>query len=81
MCWQAFVPSMSSSSPRAGRSRDRRLGRVERCVFLGSITRVVLRMDEGHLTVELQGRRDDLVPGAEIAVRIPADALLKLDDA
>jgi ABC-type Fe3+/spermidine/putrescine transport system ATPase subunit len=55
-------------------------GIVERCVFLGSITRVTLRVDGQPITVELQGRRDDLAPGTKLAVRLPQDALLTLDD-
>ncbi|CAG0975902.1 sulfate transport system ATP-binding protein [Burkholderiales bacterium] len=59
---------------------ERRTGRVSRSVFLGSITRVTLSVDGQDLTLEVQGRRDDLAPGAEIAVRIPARALVRLDD-
>ena len=65
-----------------GEAHERRSGRVERCVFLGSITRVVVDLGEGRrLTVEVQGRRDDLAPGTEVAVRLPARAILRLDDA
>ena len=65
-----------------GEAQERRSGRVERCVFLGSITRVVVALGEGRkLTVEVQGRRDDLAPGTEVAVRLPARAILRLDDA
>jgi ABC-type Fe3+/spermidine/putrescine transport system ATPase subunit len=60
---------------------DHRRGRVERSVFLGSTTRVALRIGDESLTLELQGRRDDLLPGAEVTIRIPAGALLRLDDA
>src|SRR5258705_945578 len=59
---------------------DSLIGAVERCVFLGSITRVTLRVDGQPITVELQGRRDDLAPGTKLAVRLPQDALLPLDD-
>ena len=59
---------------------DCRIGRVERSVFLGSITRVTLRVDGQPLTLELQGRRDDLSPQSEVAVRIPDGALMRLDD-
>ena len=37
-------------------------------------------VDGQSLTVELQGRRDDLSPQSEIAVRIPDGALMRLDD-
>ena len=60
-------------------AREGRRARVERSVFLGSFTRVAVRIDGEPLTLELSGRRDDLVPGAEVTVRIPASALLKLD--
>ena len=61
-------------------------GSVERCIFLGSITRVTLRLDDERdrdaqrVTIELQGRRDDLVPGTRLAVRLPPGALLPLAD-
>jgi hypothetical protein len=57
-----------------------RVGRVSRCVFLGSITRVTLVIDGQDLLVELSGRRDDLAPGVEVAVRLPAHALVRLDE-
>ena len=60
---------------------EHRVGRVSRCVFLGSLTRITLALDGQHLTVEVQGRRDDLAPGVEVAVRLPARALMRLDDA
>ncbi|MCC6378295.1 MAG: ATP-binding cassette domain-containing protein [Burkholderiales bacterium] len=60
-------------------SAEHRRARVERSVFLGSFTRVAVRIDGEPLTLELSGRRDDLVPGDEVTVRIPASALLKLD--
>jgi ABC-type Fe3+/spermidine/putrescine transport system ATPase subunit len=66
---------------------DCRAGRVERCVFLGSITRVTVRLDGNGdsgaagaqpVMLELAGRRDDLAPGMTLAIRIPAHALLRL---
>ena len=54
-------------------------GVVERCVFLGSITRVTLRVEGQPITIELQGRRDDLSPGTPLAIRLPPGALLRLD--
>jgi hypothetical protein len=57
------------------------LGEVDRCVFLGGTTRLTLRLDGQRVTLDLRGRRDDLVPGAAVAIRIPPHALLRLDDA
>jgi len=57
------------------------IGGVERCVFLGSITRVTLDVEGQRVTIELKGRRDDLAPGTQLAIRLPPDALLSLDDA
>jgi iron(III) transport system ATP-binding protein len=54
---------------------------IEKCVFLGSCTRVTLRIAEDRMLVELRGKRPDLVPGARVAVRIPHDALHRLDEA
>ncbi|MEO8133154.1 MAG: ATP-binding cassette domain-containing protein, partial [Betaproteobacteria bacterium] len=59
---------------------DSRTGIVERCVFLGSITRVTIAFDGQRVTIELQGRRDELVAGMELAIRMPPGALLTLDD-
>jgi len=64
----------------AGPQSDCRIGCVDRCVFLGSITRVVLTVDGQSVTLELQGRRDDLAPGTQIAIRLPERALMRLDD-
>jgi hypothetical protein len=54
---------------------------VDRCVFLGGTTRLTLVLDGQRVTLDLRGRRDDLQPGAELAIRIPPHALLRLDDA
>ncbi|MEO8848365.1 MAG: ATP-binding cassette domain-containing protein [Casimicrobiaceae bacterium] len=59
---------------------DCHVGRVDRCMFLGSITRITMRVDDHPVTIELSGRRDDLAPGTEITIRIPARALVPLDD-
>jgi iron(III) transport system ATP-binding protein len=59
---------------------DCRTARVARAVFLGSITRATLTVDGQSLTIELPGRRDELAPGREVAIRIPAAALLHLDE-
>ena len=62
-------------------SPEHRIGRIVRCVFLGSITRVTVSVEGAPITIELPGRREDLAPDREIAIRIPAQALLTLDDA
>src|SRR5439155_1282254 len=62
-------------------SLEHRSGRVLRCVFLGSITRVTISVDGEPVTIELTGRRDDLTPDTAVAIRIPAGAVLRLDDA
>jgi iron(III) transport system ATP-binding protein len=55
-------------------------GRIEKCVFLGSITRVTLAVGDQRLMLELHGKQPDLVPGAELVLRIPADAIHRLED-
>jgi ABC-type Fe3+/spermidine/putrescine transport system ATPase subunit len=60
---------------------DHYRGAVDRCVFLGGTTRLTLRVDGQRVTLDLRGRRDDLLPGVEVAIRIPPHALLRLDDA
>jgi hypothetical protein len=50
-------------------------------VFLGSVPRVPVTLDGEPLMIELMGRRDDLEPGAGVTIRVPAHALVKLDDA
>jgi len=60
---------------------DALLGRVEKCVFLGSFTRITLNVDDRKLLLELRGRRTDLVNGSTLAIRIPADAIHRLQDA
>ncbi|HWD15550.1 MAG TPA: ATP-binding cassette domain-containing protein [Casimicrobiaceae bacterium] len=64
----------------SGGNGDCRTARVARAVFLGSITRATLDVDGQTLTIELPGRRDELVPGRDVAIRIPPAALLQLDD-
>jgi ABC-type Fe3+/spermidine/putrescine transport system ATPase subunit len=56
------------------------VGRIEKCVFLGSFTRITLNVDDKRLLLELRGRRTDLVTGAALAVRIPAGAIHRLRD-
>lgn len=60
---------------------DTLVGRIEKCVFLGSFTRITLNVDDERLVLELRGRRTDLVAGAALAVRIPAGAIHRLQDA
>ena len=48
-------------------SLEHRSGRVLRCVFLGSITRVTISVDGEPITIELTGRRDDLTPDTAVA--------------
>ena len=57
---------------RRRRAADTLVGRIEKCVFLGSFTRITLVVDDQRLVLELRGRRTDLVPGAALSVRIPA---------
>jgi ABC-type sugar transport system ATPase subunit len=74
-------PEHVELAPSAGDAHDRRSGRVARVVFLGSVTRVRVTIDGEPLMIELMGRRDDLEPGAGVTIRVPAHALVKLDDA
>jgi iron(III) transport system ATP-binding protein len=60
---------------------DTLVGRIEKCIFLGSFTRITLNVDDKRLVLELRGRRTDLVAGAALAVRIPAGAIHRLQDA
>jgi ABC-type Fe3+/spermidine/putrescine transport system ATPase subunit len=54
-------------------------GTIERVVFLGSVTRVVVRAGERPCVVELKGSRLDLAAGQPVALRAPGDALLRLE--
>ena len=56
------------------------VGRIEKCVFLGSFTRITLAVDDERLQLELRGRRTDLLPGGVLSVRIPAHAVHRLQD-
>jgi ABC-type Fe3+/spermidine/putrescine transport system ATPase subunit len=60
---------------------DALVGRIEKCVFLGSFTRITLNVDDKRLVLELRGRRTDLGAGTALAVRIPAAAVHRLQDA
>jgi iron(III) transport system ATP-binding protein len=65
----------------AAADADTLVGRIEKCVFLGSFTRITLTVDGKRLLLELRGRRTDLAAGAALAVRIPAAAIHRLQDA
>ena len=62
-------------------TEDTLSGRIEKCVYLGSITRVILSVDDRRLVLELRGRRSDLCAGDQLAIRIPAAAIHRLHDA
>jgi len=62
-------------------SPDELVGRIEKCVFLGSFTRITLVVDGQPLLLELRGRRTDLEPGSMLSVRIPRHAIHQLRDA
>jgi ABC-type sugar transport system ATPase subunit len=57
------------------------VGRIEKCIFLGSFTRITLAIGDQRLVLELRGRRTDLTPGNMLAVRIPGHAIHRLQDA
>ena len=44
------------------------------------IGRMNVVRDGEPITIELTGRRDDLAPDTAVAIRIPARAVLRLDD-
>jgi ABC-type Fe3+/spermidine/putrescine transport system ATPase subunit len=56
------------------------VGRIEKCIFLGSFTRITLVIGDQRLVLELRGRRTDLTPGSMLAVRIPEHAIHRLQD-
>jgi iron(III) transport system ATP-binding protein len=60
---------------------DALVGRIEKCVFLGSFTRITLVIDDQRLLLELRGRRADLEPGGLLSVWIPPEAVHRLQDA
>ncbi|MEO8753232.1 MAG: ATP-binding cassette domain-containing protein [Casimicrobiaceae bacterium] len=71
------IELIDATSPAA----DTLAGRIDKCVFLGSFTRITLDVDGKPLVLELQGRRTDLKAGGALAVRIPAAAIHRLQDA
>jgi iron(III) transport system ATP-binding protein len=60
---------------------DTLVGRIEKCVFLGSFTRITLDVDGKRLVLELRGRRTELAAGAALAIRIPVAAIHRLQGA
>jgi iron(III) transport system ATP-binding protein len=60
---------------------DTLVGHIEKCVFLGSFTRITLNVDDKRLVLELRGKRTDLQAGRTLAVRIPVGAIHRLQDA
>jgi iron(III) transport system ATP-binding protein len=54
-------------------------GTIERVVFLGSVTRVVVRAGDRPCIVELKGSRLDLAAGQPVALRAPGEALMRLE--
>jgi iron(III) transport system ATP-binding protein len=56
-------------------SGDVIVGEIERHVFLGNVSRVVLRVDGQKLLVELRGIGANLTPGTKLSVRIPPSAV------
>jgi iron(III) transport system ATP-binding protein len=56
-------------------------GTVEKVVYLGSITRLTLALDDQKLTVEVRGRPNGLAQGDRLAVRIPAHSTHYFDEA
>ena len=63
------------------RSPDVVVGHVEKCIFLGSFTRIRLNVEGKRLLLELRGRRTELAAGVMLSVRIPAAAVHRLQDA
>ncbi|HUF86340.1 MAG TPA: ATP-binding cassette domain-containing protein [Thermohalobaculum sp.] len=56
------------------------VGTVEKVVYLGSITRITLALDDQKLLVELRGKPDGLAHGARLTVRIPADSIHEFEE-
>jgi iron(III) transport system ATP-binding protein len=60
---------------------DVMVGEIERHVFLGNVSRVVLRVDGQKLLVELRGTGVKLEPGGKLSVKIPPSAVHYLGEA
>jgi len=74
-------PEHIELSDPAAADEDALVGRIEKCVFLGSFTRITLNVDGKRLVLELRGRRTELAAGAALAIRIPAGAIHRLQGA
>ena len=55
-------------------------GRIERIVFLGSVTRVLVNTADRQCAVELSGSRPDLAVGQPVFVHVAAASVRKLAD-
>jgi len=62
-------------------SADVVVGTVEKVVYLGSVTRVTLALDDQRLLVELRGLPNGLAHGRQLAVRIPAPSVHCFEEA
>ncbi|MCK6449911.1 MAG: ATP-binding cassette domain-containing protein [Alphaproteobacteria bacterium] len=62
----------------AAAGADAIVGRIEKSVFLGSVTRLTLRAGDQRLVVELRGKPANAVPGATLAVRIPPQSVHRI---
>ena len=56
------------------------VGEIERHVFLGNVSRVLLRVDGQRLLVELRGAESTLGTGNRLSIRIPAAAVHHLGE-
>jgi iron(III) transport system ATP-binding protein len=54
-------------------------GRVDKVVYLGSVTRITMEVDGQKLDLEQRGRPGHVVPGAALAVKIPPAAIHNLE--
>jgi iron(III) transport system ATP-binding protein len=73
-------PEEVEVAPLASALPDGRVADIERCVFLGSCTRVTLRVADERLQVELRGKRGDLRAGDRVLVRVPPEAIHRLPE-
>jgi ABC-type Fe3+/spermidine/putrescine transport system ATPase subunit len=73
-------PEEVEVAPLASALPDARVAEIERCVFLGSCTRVTLRVADERLQVELRGKRGDLRAGDRVLVRVPPEAIHRLPE-
>jgi ABC-type Fe3+/spermidine/putrescine transport system ATPase subunit len=73
-------PEEIEIAPLASALPDATVADIERCVFLGSCTRVTLRIADERLQVELRGKRRDLCTGERVLVRVPPEAIHRLPE-